>query len=131
MGDSIEFGAQPENRLASAVPYWEFELYLPGGQPPYAASRRFPLPSGMVDNWRATIRPTGERGNVNYQVVLPWKDLGLTAPVPGKTFSFALVLNHADTSGRFFGDRTRARWFEGVDNTKNPEGFGDVTLVEP
>jgi hypothetical protein len=52
-------------------------------------------------------------------------------PLAGKTFSFALVLNDADPGERFSGGyRGRVRWFEGIDIGKNPQQFGDVTLVE-
>ena len=131
MGDSIEFGVQPENILAPMAPYWEYELYLPGDKGPWAASRRFPMPYAMVENWKANVVPTGVRGNVNYQAAIPWADLGISKPALGKTFSLAVVLNDADRTDRFAGSRCRIRWFEGVDNRKNPEGFGDVTLVEP
>ncbi len=132
MGDSIEFAVQPDNRLEEGVPYWEYELYLPRGQETYAASRRFPLPAGMVDQWKATIKPTGERGNVNYQAAIPWADLGVTAPEVGKTLSMAVVLNDQDDpQSRLSGGRCRIRWFSGLDTGKNPQGFGDLTLVEP
>ena len=130
MGDSIEFAVQPENLLSPLAPYWEYELYLPDGKPPYAASRRLPLPAEMITDWKASVVPTGDRGNVNYQVAIPWKDLGVTAPVTGRTISFALVLNDADAGDRLSGGRCRARWFRGMDLDKNPTGFGDVTLVE-
>lgn len=131
MGDSIEFAFQPDNRLERQAPYGEFELYLPGGNPPYAASRRRPAPAEMITNWKATVKPTGEKGNCVYQAAIPWKDVGVTAPAAGKTISFALVLNDADVGERLSGGRKRVKWFDGIDMAKNPEGFGDVTLVEP
>ncbi|GEM_PF-2436480 len=131
MGDSIEFAFQPDNNLARDAKYWEYELYLPNGQPPYAASRRFPLPAEMVSSWKATVKPTGTRGDCVYQAAIPWKDIGIEKPEVGKTFSFALILNDADPGERFNGGyRGRIRWFEGIDIGKNPQQFGDVTLVE-
>ena len=131
LGDSIEFAFQPDNSLARDAKYWEYELYLPNGHPPYAASRRFPLPAEMISNWKATVKLTGVKGNCNYQIAIPWKDLGLEKPAPGKTFSFALILNDADPGERFSGGyRGRVRWFDGIDAGKNPQQFGDVTLVE-
>ena len=131
MADSIEFAFQPENIMAQESPRWEFELYLPDGKPPYAATRRFPLPAEMISSWKASVTPTGTRGNVNYQVAIPWKDIGVNAPQTGKTISMALVLNDTDVKGRLSGGRGRILWFQGIDIGKNPEGFGDVTLVEP
>jgi len=131
MGDSVEFAVQPDNLLSPTAAYWEFELYLPAGKTPYAASRRAPLPRTMVTDWRAAVAPTGERGNVRYQAAIPWADLGVADPRPGRTFSFALVLNDKDNAeSSFTGGRPRIRWFKGIDTAKNPEGFGDVTLVQ-
>ena len=130
MGDSIEFAVQSENLMSPLAPYWEYELYLPDGKPPYAASRRLPLPTAMITDWKASVITTGDRGNVNYQVAIPWKDLGVTAPATGRTISFALVLNDADAGDRLSGGRCRVRWFQGMDIARNPTGFGDVTLVE-
>jgi len=130
MGDSIEFAVQPDNRLERQAPYWEFELYLPGGRPPYAASRRLPAPAEMITHWQAVVKPTGEKGNCVYQAAIPWRDLGVAAPKAGRTISFALVLNDADDGQRMTGGRVRVKWFDGIDTAKNPEGFGDVTLVE-
>ncbi|NDK16823.1 MAG: hypothetical protein GW911_32750, partial [Armatimonadetes bacterium] len=130
MGDSLEFAIQPDGLLSQTAPRWEFELYLPGDGGPYAASRRFPLPQAILDHWQAAITPTGQRGNVIYQVALPWADLGIGNPTIGRAFTFALVLNDQDNrKAPLTGGRCRARWFEGVDTAKNPEGFGDVTLV--
>lgn len=132
MGDSIEFAFQPDNRLERQAPFGEYELYLPGGQPPYAASRRRPAPAAMIDFWKATVKPTAEKGNCVYQVAIPWKDVGVVdTPAAGKTISFALVLNDADVGERLSGGRKRVKWFEGIDMAKSPEGFGDVTLVVP
>ncbi|MEI6492652.1 MAG: carbohydrate binding domain-containing protein [Verrucomicrobiota bacterium] len=130
MGDSIEFAFQPDNRLSREAPIWEFELYLPDGHPPYAASRRLPAPPEMITHWKASVIPTGVAGNVNYQAAIPWKDIGMTVPVPGKTISFALILSDVDAGELLTGWRCRVHWFDGLDITKNPEGFGDVTLVE-
>jgi len=129
-GDSIELAVQPDNNLSSMAKYWEYEFYLPDGKAPYAASRRSPAPSAMIDNWKATVKPTGERGNCNYQLAIPWSDLGIEKPITGQTISFALVLNDADKGERIGGGRCRIRWFDGIDMAKSPEGFGDVTLVE-
>ena len=132
-GDSIEFGVQPENILAAVAPYFEYELYLPDdGQNRCCASRRMPpTPADeLITHWRATIKPTGVAGNVNYQVAIPWADLGLKAAAVGKTISLSVVLNDADIPGHFSGGRKRIHWFQGVDLQKNPEGYGDVTLVE-
>ncbi|MFZ2653835.1 MAG: sugar-binding protein, partial [Victivallales bacterium] len=132
MGDSIEFAFQPDNLMTQQAPRYEFELYLPDGKPPYAASRRFPLDkAGMIDTWMASVTPTGKRADVNYQVAIPWSDLGVEKPSAGKTISFALVLNDCDTPGRLGGGRGRILWFGGLDGGKNPEMYGDVTLVEP
>ena len=65
-----------------------------------------------------------------YQAAIPWSDLGVVAPKAGRTISFALVLNDADEGQRMTGGRVHVKWFDGLDTAKNPEGFGDVTLVK-
>jgi hypothetical protein len=129
-GDSIEFAVQPENILTPEANRYEFEIYRPAGDEKYCASRRSPLPPEMITNWQATISQTGRAGDVNYQVAIPWPDIGIENPEIGKTFSFALVLNDSD-AGRFTGGRVRIRWFRGLDTGKDPSMFGDVTLVTP
>ncbi len=130
-GDSIEFSFQPGNTLNPAASFWEYELYLPSdGKNHYAASRRAPLPQADMTAWQAIIKPTGTAGNAVYQVAIPWADLGVKNIRAGMTISFALVLNDADVPGHFGGGRKRIRWFEGIDTDKNPQGFGDVTLIE-
>ncbi len=129
MGDSIEFAVQPDHILKNAVPYFEYELYLPQSEDSYAASRRFPLPVQMVAGWKATVKPTGKRGNAVYQVALPWKDLGVTDAKAGKLIGFALVLNDKDNpQAPYSGGRCRIKWFDGVDGAKSPAFFGDVIL---
>jgi hypothetical protein len=129
-GDSIEFAVQPENLLTPVADRYEFEVYRPAGAEKYCASRRSPLPQEMITDWEATISQTGRAGDVNYQVAIPWSDIGIEKPEIGKTFSFALVLNDSD-AGRFTGDRVRIRWFRGLDTGKDPSMYGDVTLVAP
>ena len=131
MADSIEFAFQPDNIRTQSATRYEFELYLPAGQEKYAASRRFPSPSGMVTNWNAIVKPTGKRGNVIYQVALPWKDLDVSSPKAGKIISFAIVLNDQDKpDSQLGGNRGWINWFDGLSTGKNPEKFGDVVLVE-
>jgi hypothetical protein len=130
MGDSIEFGIQPDGQTATEAPYWEYEVYQPSKTPGrYMASRRRPLPVADMEEWDAVIQPTGENGNAVLQIALPWSDAGVSRVEPGKVFSMALVLNDADRPDRFSGERKRVRWFQGVDKEKNPSAFGDVVLV--
>ena len=131
MADSIEFGIQPDGICAADAPIWMCEVYLPDdGQDEYSASRSTPLPRKEISDWRAKVKPTGVRGNMNYQVAVPWQDIGVNNPHLGKMFSMSVVLNDADIPGRIGGQRKRIRWFNGVDSDKNPMGFGDVTLVK-
>lgn len=130
MGDSIEFGVQPQGALAIDAPHWEFELYLPeDGTKEPLVTRRFPIPTEKVTTWKTSVTPTGTRGDVNYQLAIPWQDLGIDDPAVGKTFTLAMVLNDGDRADRLDGKRKRILWFRGVDGKKNPLGFGDVTLV--
>ena len=131
MADSIEFGIQPDGIYSSDAPIWVNQVYLPDdGQDKFAASRSMPAPRQDMSHWMGRVKPTGVRGNMNYQVAIPWKDIGVNEPQLGKTFSISVVLNDADIPGRIGGGRKRIHWFNGVDSAKNPMGFGDVTLVK-
>ncbi|MFA6290494.1 MAG: sugar-binding protein [Victivallales bacterium] len=130
MADSIEFAFQPDNIRMQSAAWHEFELYLPAGQDKFAASRRFPSPS-VITGWNAVVKPTGERGNVIYQLAIPWKELDVSNPKAGKVISFALVLNDQDKAdSQLGGNRGWVNWFNGVCTGKNPEQFGDVVLAE-
>jgi hypothetical protein len=132
MGDSIEFALQPDGILSNLAPRYEFELYRPKGDPQPALNRRFPAAqAGSVGNWGMAVTLTGHRGDVNYQVAIPWSELGTTTPpVIGRSLTLGVVLNDADTPKMLSGGRGRILWFRGVD-TKNTEGFGDIVLVAP
>lgn len=132
MGDSIELGIQPDGRKSIEAPYFEYEIYRPAdasSNSDYVASRRLPPPAVDISHWKATVKPTGQRGNVNYQIAIPWADLGVANAQAGRVFSMALVLNDADRLDRLSGNRKRVRWFNGIDRQKNTMGFGDVVLV--
>ena len=130
MGDSIEFAVQPDNLLRADAPRQEFELYLPQGQTRARLNSRFTagkLDMRQITTWRCGVVPTGHNGDVNYQVALPWAELGVTDPHAGRTLSFALVLNHAQFP-HFTGGRGWLAWFEGVATGKNPALYGDLVL---
>jgi hypothetical protein len=130
MGDSIEFAVQPDGILSNLAPRYEYELYRPMGDPVPALNRRFPAErAGGVPGWGAAVRITGVRGAVNYQLAIPWAEIGVvTPPVVGKVLTLGVVLNDTDTPKFLSGGRGRILWFRGVD-TKATEGFGDVVLT--
>lgn len=130
MGDSIEFAVQPDGILSNLAPRYEYELYRPMGDPVPALNRRFPAErAGGVPGWGAAVHRTGVRGSVNYQLAIPWAEIGVTAPpAVGKALTLGVVLNDADTPKFLGGGRGRILWFRGVD-TKATEGFGDVVLT--
>lgn len=132
MGDSIEFAIQPDGILSNLAPRYEYELYRPKDDPVPALNRRFPADrAGGVPGWGAAVVQTGHRGDVNYQLAIPWAEIGVTgAPAVGRALTLGVVLNDADTPKVLGGGRGRILWFRGVD-TKNTEGFGDVVLVGP
>jgi hypothetical protein len=127
-GDSIEFALQPNDLLQPEAPFSEFELYLPGGQPPPRLNLRFP--NREITGWTVAVKPTGHNGDVNYQVAIPWAEVGVKDAHPGKVISFAMVLNDTDTD-QFTGGRGWLYWFgKAVALQKNPAGYGDVVLGE-
>ena len=129
MGDSIEFAIQPDGILSNIAPRYEYEFFRPANDPVPALNRRFPS-AGAVTDWKMSVTPTGHRGDVNYQIAIPWSEIGIAkTPGVGRTFTMGLVLNDADTPN-FGGGRKHILWFRGVDS-KTIEGFGDVVLVKP
>lgn len=126
-GDSIEFALQPDNILAAEVPRHEFELFLPGGQGQPMLSKR--LPWTEITDWTCAVVPTGEGGNINYQVAIPWTALGLSQPASGQVISFSLVLNDVDGE-TFSGGRAWLHWFGGLAIGKDPSLYGDVILCD-
>jgi hypothetical protein len=136
--DAIEFAFQPDDVLNATAPKYEYEAYLPeneaylpgNGENIYCASRRFPS-AKYITSWRATIKPTGVKGNVNYQIAIPWKDIGLKkTPKPGKKIGFALVLDDKNNPNNIGGGRYRIVWFHGIASDKNPGKYGDITLIK-
>lgn len=132
MGDSIEFGFQPDDIRKADAPYWEFEAYLPENDTKEPMlNRRHPTPAIADISWIANIEPTGNNGDMTYQIAIPWNDIGIDDAKTGKTFSMAVVLNDADRADRLSGSRKRIRWFSGIDVEKDPTNFGQIQLVQP
>jgi len=135
MGDSIEFGFQPENALRVNAEQHEFEMYLPQGETRYCASRRYPVKlrtaDGMITTWQAAVVRDEQKKVTIYQAAIPWEDVGVVNPKPGKTISFSLVVDDKDSQPDNFGCNTKfIRWFKGITQGKDPSKYGDVTLVE-
>ncbi len=130
MGDSIEFAFQPQAEFKVSAPKYEYEMYLPLGESDFVLSRRFPAPSQILEGWNGIVKPTGKRGNAVYQVAIPWSELGVKSPEPGKAMGFALILNDKDNpEAKYSGSRNLIRFFDGI-NGKNPELYGDLFLVQ-
>ncbi|HEY3398678.1 MAG TPA: sugar-binding protein [Armatimonadota bacterium] len=127
-GDSLEFALQPDHLLRADVKQQEFELFLPGGQGAPRLNWRFP--NRAMTTWPVAVKPTGAAGNVNYQVAIPWAEIGVKAPAAGRTLSLSVVLNDTDTD-YFTGGRTILEWFGGLASSgKDPSQYGDLTLCE-
>jgi hypothetical protein len=56
--------------------------------------------------------------------------VGVEKPIDRQAVLFALVLNDADKGERMGRHGCRSRWLNGIEMGINPEGFGDVTLVD-
>ncbi|MDR3709705.1 MAG: hypothetical protein P4L33_15520 [Capsulimonadaceae bacterium] len=130
MGDSIELALQPDGILSNLAPRYEYEFFRPAGATTPVVNRRFPSDrAGAVTGWSASVTPTGHRGDVNYQLAIPWTELRLaSSPSAGKVITLGLVLNNVNKNP-VSPYRGRLLWFRGVD-AKNTSEFGDVVLVE-
>ena len=132
-GDSVEFAVQPDGLRVKGSPYLEGEFYLPQDETTRFIDLRHSISENtQPESWQASAVATGHRGDMNYQVAIPWSDLGVKTPGPGKVITLAITLNDADSVDVLSagGHRQRVRWFNGIDGGRDISRFGDVILVK-
>lgn len=79
---------------------------------------------GIVDG-RVKVRPTGERGNVEYFVTIPWTALGGFVPEPGRAIRFGVSVDDSDGNP---GDRKFIHWFGDGIHLRDSNLFADLIL---
>ncbi len=81
-------------------------------------------PTEEVSDFRMKITPTGHRGDVVYEIAVPWNRLSPFAPAPGANLGLALIVN--DDDGRI--RDSFIAWF-GCAHSKQMSMNGDLILL--
>ena len=81
-------------------------------------------PTEEVSDFRMKITPTGHRGDVVYEIAVPWNRLSPFAPAPGANLGLAMIVN--DDDGRI--RDSFIAWF-GCAHSKQMSMNGDLILL--
>ena len=126
LNDSLEIGFDLEHKLSNTAVWWQFGAakHLDGTASLY---KFLPVPAGAVKGATVLVTPTGENGNVEYRVAIPWSAFGGFKPAPGREIGFGAIVDDSDGKP---GDRKFISWFGGGISSRRPQDFGDLILVE-
>lgn len=80
-------------------------------------------PNPGIANGQVKVRPTGERGNVEYFVSIPWAALGGFIPEPGRVIRFGVIIDDSDGKP---GDRKFIHWFGDGIHLRNSRLFAEL-----
>lgn len=134
-GDSLQFGLDADaqktweaNDLFGLKGHRVFEYGVGwNGSDPLAWRWISYLPElpGESGDTGLNAKVSRDDGVTRYEVVFPWKSLGLdAAPKPGTAIGFSLTVNKWDAVGA----RRGLRLFHGVSEAKDPQAFGLLWL---
>ena len=126
LNDSLEIGVDPEHKLSNTAVWWQLGAarHLDGTASLY---QFLPVPAGTVKGATVLVTPTGENGNAEYRIAIPWAALGDFKPAPGREIGFGVIVDDSDGKP---GDRKFISWFGGGISSRRPQDFGDLILVE-
>ena len=82
-------------------------------------------PTGEAKDILVRARKTGKKGNITYEVAIPWSRLAPFRPGPGGNLGLCVVLNEDDGKGRF----GFLGWFGDV-QSKRVDAVGDLILMK-
>ncbi len=121
-GDGLQFGITPQPDQAGA-PRAELGCALTATGPQTWAWCALPrAPTGPVQFPLAIVRRGGE---TVYEMAIPWRLLPGIEARAGTWLGFALLVNEQDQANRgYYG------WHGGVSQPKDPQRFGQITLVD-
>lgn len=122
--DGLQFLADPMRASADKPGKYDYALGLgPKGPQMCCHSSASPeTADGVIPDVKMAAVPTGEKGNVIYEVAVPWKRLAPFVPAPGADLGLSLIVNDDDGKGRNF-----IGWFSGV-HSKELDMVGDLIL---
>jgi hypothetical protein len=81
------------------------------------------LPASSIQT-QFTRSPDGQ--TVIYELAIPWGAARSTAPSPGSTIAFTMLVNDEDGGGRGY-----VEWTPGIGGTKDATKFGKLQLLTP
>ncbi|RAU96132.1 hypothetical protein DQG13_20915 [Paenibacillus sp. YN15] len=85
------------------------------------------VPVGLVENSGLSITRNEEQKLTRYEFALPWTELAPINPAEDEVFSFSLLLNENDGTGR----RGYLEWGSGIGASKDPKKYRTVQLIKP
>jgi len=90
----------------------------------YSSADPARAPTEEVTDFRMRITPTGHRGDMVYEVALPWHRLSPFRPEPGANLGLAMIVNDDDGKIR----DSFIAWF-GCAHSKQMSMNGDLVLL--
>jgi hypothetical protein len=126
-GDGLQFLVDPCRDTAEKPGKYDYAVALSakGAQAwCYASSDAAKAPSEEVRDFTMRITPTGVRGNVNYEIAIPWHRLSPFVPRAGGNLGLGMIINNDDGRIR---DSFMA-WF-GCAHSKQLSMNGDLVLL--
>lgn len=89
--------------------------------------RHMPAPCELVRDAKIFVKPTGEAGNAEYQIAIPWSQINNVVPKAGQSLSFGIIVD--DSDGKL-NDRKFISWFGHGIHLRQMELLGKLNLVE-
>lgn len=126
-GDGLQFLVDPCRDTAEKPGKYDYAVALSakGAQAwCYASADAAKAPSEEVRDFTMRITPTGVRGNMNYEIAIPWHRLSPFVPRPGGNLGLGMIINNDDGRIR---DSFMA-WF-GCAHSKQLSMNGDLVLL--
>jgi chitodextrinase len=85
------------------------------------------VPVGLVEDSQLSVTRNEEQKLTRYEFALPWTELAPINPAEDEVFSFSLLLNENDGTGR----RGYLEWGSGIGASKDPKKYRTVQLIKP
>jgi len=127
LNDAVEIGFDLEHRLSGNSKLWQFVMGK--SKSGDALFQHQPGPGKLIpaDSRILHIQPAGTGGDVNYQVGIPWTELGTFIPTVGRQIGFGVIIDDSDGNT---GDRKFISWFGSGISSKRPQELGDLIFVK-
>jgi len=127
-GDGLQFLVDPCRSSAEKPGKYDYGVSLTkkGAQAwSFFTADGTKAPAGEVKDFLLKITPTGERGNMIYELAIPWNRVSPFVPAPGADLGLAMIINEDDGQIR----DSFIAWF-GCAHSKQMSMNGDVILVD-